>query len=189
MFLLKKIEFYLFVKTRILKYILLSDNQIIGFKPRLVCPVLFSGEGKIILGNNVQFGYVQSALYYSHYGYIEARTKISRIEIGNNVVINNNFNIVSIEHIRIEDYCTIGINFSVIDSDFHHIDPMKRNAINPPSKSIKIGKNVFIGNNVTILKGVIIGDNVVIGNGSLVSSDIPANTIAAGNPARVIKML
>ncbi|WP_166967625.1 acyltransferase [Yeosuana marina] len=189
MFLLNKIKYYLFVKTRILKYKLLSDNQFTGFKPKLNSPVLFSGEGEIILGDNINFGYAQSALYYSHYSYIEARTKTSRIEIGNNVVINNNFNIVSMKHIEIQDNCTIGINFSVIDSDFHHIDPIKRNAINPPSKSVKIGKNVFIGNNVTILKGVIIGDNVVIGNGSLVSSSIPINTVVAGNPARIIKTL
>lgn len=51
---------------------------------------------------------------------------------------------------------------------------------------IKIGDNVFIGVNTTILKGVSIGSNVIIGAGSLVNKDIPCNSIAVGNPARVI---
>tara|TARA_R110002049_G_scaffold2814_3_gene22784 strand:+ start:1991 stop:2560 length:570 start_codon:yes stop_codon:yes gene_type:complete len=189
MILFKKIKYYLFVKARILKYKLLSDKKPIGSKPRLISPVLFSGEGEIVLGTNVQFGYAQSAHYYSHYSYVEARTKASKIKIGNNVVINNNCNIVSMTQIEIQDNCTIGINFSIIDSDFHHLEPHKRNDINPPSKPVKIGKNVFIGNDVTILKGVIIGNNAVIGNGSIVSSSVAENTVVVGNPARAIKTL
>jgi len=54
---------------------------------------------------------------------------------------------------------------------------------------IKIGNNVFIGNNSIVLPGVTIGDNVVIGAGSVVSRDIPANSVAAGVPARVIRSL
>ena len=54
---------------------------------------------------------------------------------------------------------------------------------------IKIGNNVFIGNNSIILPGVTVGDNVVIGAGSVVSRDIPANSVAAGVPARVIRSL
>lgn len=55
--------------------------------------------------------------------------------------------------------------------------------------AVTIGNNVFIGMNVTILKGVHIGNNVIIGAGSVVSKDIPDNTVAAGNPARVISTL
>lgn len=51
---------------------------------------------------------------------------------------------------------------------------------------VDIGSNVFIGASTTVLPGVKIGDNVVIGAGSVVSKDIPANSVAAGNPARVI---
>lgn len=54
---------------------------------------------------------------------------------------------------------------------------------------IKVGNNVFIGNNTIVLPGVTIGDNVVIGAGSVVSRDIPANSVAAGVPARVIRTL
>ena len=55
------------------------------------------------------------------------------------------------------------------------------------SKSIKIGDNCWIANNVIILGGVTIGDNVVIGANSVVTKDILNNSLAAGNPAKFIK--
>ena len=54
---------------------------------------------------------------------------------------------------------------------------------------IKIGNNVWIGGNVCVLPGVTIGDNVVIGAGSVVTKDIPANCLVAGNPGKIIKRL
>ncbi len=56
----------------------------------------------------------------------------------------------------------------------------------PSHGHVKIGNNVWMGENVTILKGVAIGDNVIIGLGSVVTKDIPSNSIAVGVPARVI---
>ena len=56
----------------------------------------------------------------------------------------------------------------------------------PSHGHVKIGNNVWMGENVTILKGVTIGDNVIIGLGSVVTKDIPSNSIAVGVPARVI---
>ena len=54
---------------------------------------------------------------------------------------------------------------------------------------VQIGNNVFLGMNATVLKGVHIGDNVIIGAGSVVTHDIPADSVAAGNPCRVIMPL
>lgn len=54
---------------------------------------------------------------------------------------------------------------------------------------VKIGKNVWIGSNSTILPGVTIGDNAIIGAGSVVTKDIPADMIAVGNPAKVIRSI
>jgi acetyltransferase-like isoleucine patch superfamily enzyme len=54
---------------------------------------------------------------------------------------------------------------------------------------ITIGKNVWIGTNVTVLPGITIGDNVVIGGGSVVTQDIPSHTIFAGNPAKLINQI
>lgn len=57
------------------------------------------------------------------------------------------------------------------------------------TRPITIGSNVYIGINCTILPGVNIGDNVIVGAGSVVTKDIPSNSVAAGIPARIIKPL
>jgi acetyltransferase-like isoleucine patch superfamily enzyme len=57
----------------------------------------------------------------------------------------------------------------------------------PDTPPIRIGDNVWIGMNTVVLPGIKIGDNVVIGSNSVVTKDIPSNSIAAGNPCRVIK--
>ena len=56
------------------------------------------------------------------------------------------------------------------------------------AKPIKVGNNVWFGGNVVVLPGVTIGDNVTIGAGSVVTKDIPSNTIAYGNPCKVVKI-
>jgi len=57
------------------------------------------------------------------------------------------------------------------------------------TKPITIGSDVWIGGNVTVIGGVHIGDNVVVGAGAVLTKDVPANTVVAGVPARVIKPL
>ena len=69
----------------------------------------------------------------------------------------------------------------------HPIHPDSRNSGYEYGIPISIGNNVWIGGNTVILPGVTIGDNVVIGAGSVVTKNIPANMIAAGNPCRVIR--
>ena len=65
------------------------------------------------------------------------------------------------------------------------MEPEKRKMSH--SAPIVLGKNVWVGSNVTILQGVTIGDNSVIGAGAIVAEDIPANVVAVGIPAKVIK--
>lgn len=57
------------------------------------------------------------------------------------------------------------------------------------AKPITVGNNVWIGGNVVVLHGVTIGDNVVIGAGSIVNKNIPSNSVAVGNPCKVIKKI
>lgn len=86
--------------------------------------------------------------------------------------------------ITIEDNVRFGANTLVTDGDWHPDDSRSGT-----SKPIHIGKNAWIGVNAIILKGVTIGENAVIGAGSVVCSDIPSNSVAAGNPCRVIKTI
>jgi acetyltransferase-like isoleucine patch superfamily enzyme len=78
----------------------------------------------------------------------------------------------------------------ILDSDFHGLGAQDRNNSAAVRRSgVFIGDNVFIGANVVILKGVEIGQNAVVAAGSIVTKAIPANVIAAGNPAHVVRAL
>ncbi|QYR24360.1 hypothetical protein KZ483_26580 [Paenibacillus sp. sptzw28] len=76
----------------------------------------------------------------------------------------------------------ISWDVTIIDSDVHKIDGVEQIC-----GRIIIGDRVWIGHGASILKNVKIGDNVVIGAKSVVTKDIPANSVAVGNPARVIQ--
>ena len=71
----------------------------------------------------------------------------------------------------------------------HAIEPERRLAGVMQCKPITVGDNVWFGAEVTVCPGVTIGDNCVIGAGSVVTKDIPANTVAVGNPCRVVRTL
>lgn len=180
---------FFFVTLKIWKYRLLSDCSRVSGKPNLYVPLLLKGKGRISFGKNVQIGVAASPNFYSHYTYLEARNQESEIYIGNNVAINNAFSIVAFSKVTIQDNVLIGVNCAIIDNDGHNLAIDKRNSYEIASAEVEIGENVFLGDNVTILKGVTIGKNSVIGNGSIVTKDIPENTIAAGNPAKVIRNL
>ena len=66
-------------------------------------------------------------------------------------------------------------------------DPMLASIRQEWALPVTIGDNVWIGGSVTILPGVTIGSNVTIGAGSVVARDIPSNTVAVGNPCKVVK--
>ncbi|MBQ3129797.1 MAG: hypothetical protein IJC23_02770 [Bacteroidaceae bacterium] len=75
-------------------------------------------------------------------------------------------------------------NCVIADGDFHIDDPR----VGEP-KPVRISNNVWLGYGVIVMKGVTIGENSIIGMNSVVTKDIPANSIAAGSPAKVIKQL
>ena len=98
------------------------------------------------------------------------------------------------DQIDIGDYVKIGAMAVIADNDAHSLNYQYRqngslDRENTKRKPIRIGNNVLIGFNAIVLKGVTIGDNSIIGAGSVVTSDIPANVIAAGNPCKIIKKL
>ncbi len=97
------------------------------------------------------------------------------------------------DHITIGDYVNIGAGCLIMDSNFHSTDwrmrMTKEDTKNARTAPIKIGDAAFIGARSIICKGVTIGDHAMIAAGSVVVSDIPANCMAGGNPARVIRIL
>ena len=119
--------------------------------------------------------------------------KSGNLKIGNNVGISSTA-FVCYDSIIIGNNVRIGGNTTIYDTDFHSLHVKDRIAIPENKKNIKtspvqIGNNVFIGGHTTILKGVKIGDNSIIGAGSLVTKNVPANEIWAGNPAKYIRTI
>ncbi len=120
------------------------------------------------------------------------------IEIGDNTMINGSC-IVSYLSVKIGKNCQIASSTLISDTDFHPIDSVARRAQVEgeefsfdmvKKEQIDIGKNVWIGWNCTILKGVSIGDNSVVAAGSVVlRGNYPPNSLIAGNPAKVVKVL
>ncbi len=183
------ILFRIIKKCRVLLYSVLSTNKP-SFKIVRVQPVLFLGKGQIDIGETTQFGYFPSPCFFSTYCHIEARCEDAKILIGRNNCFNNNLSIIA-DHgnVIIGNNCLIGVNVSIINSDFHPIRICDRHSANYKCKDVIIGNNVFIGNNVTILKGVTIDDNAVIANGAVVYDNVESNTIVRGNPAKFYKQI
>jgi len=105
--------------------------------------------------------------------------------IGRNVFINQNCTLYDLGGVDIGDEVMIGPNVSLITSG-HPIAPSRRRAAVTASP-IVIGRNVWIAAGVTIIGGVTIGDNSVVAAGSVVTRNVPPNTLVGGNPARMIR--
>lgn len=110
-----------------------------------------------------------------------------RIRVGNYCLISPGVRISSATSISIGDNCMLANRVYITDADWHDI--YDRSMFVGQSIPIHIGNNVWLGDSAILCKGVNIGDNSIIGAGAVVVKDIPANVIAAGNPAVVMKYL
>jgi len=153
-------------------------------------PIYIRGRSAITLGDGLTTG-------------VSVRLDAFRIRgnqiilsIGRNVHINDSVHIGAIEKVVIGDNVLIASRVFISDHN-HGNYQIKDHSSNPgipptkrplSSKPVFIGNNVWLGEQVCVLSGVSIGDGAVIGANSVVTHDIPSNTIAAGNPARVIRI-
>ncbi len=117
-----------------------------------------------------------------------------RCDYGVNILIGENFFanfgcvILDCGKVEIGDNVLFGPNVQIYAAH-HPLDVETRLTMAELGSNIKIGNNVWLGGNVIVLPGVTIGDGTTIGAGSVVTKDIPANVVAAGNPCRVIREL
>lgn len=133
---------------------------------------------KKMLGDAGENCYIEAPFYANWGG--------KHVHLGKNVYINFSFTAVDDTHIYIGDYTMIAPNVTVATAA-HPILPELREKAYQYNMPVHIGKNCWIGAGAVILPGVNIGDNSVIGAGSMVTKDIPGNTVAVGNPCRVLR--
>ncbi|MDA9816926.1 acetyltransferase [Alphaproteobacteria bacterium] len=169
---------------------------------RLICSFIFSKilypqariirlpfyircEGKIVLGKGFSSN---SGLVIDVYG------NNSKLVIGKNVIANYRLHIGVCEYVSIGENTLFGSDCLIMDHSHGCYKGQKSSNPNTApnerdlfSKPIKIGKNCWFGDKVSILPGVTVGNGVVIGAGSVVTHDLPANIVAVGSPAKVIK--
>jgi maltose O-acetyltransferase len=111
-----------------------------------------------------------------------------QIRIGTRSFVNFGLVALDVGRITIGDDVQIGPNVQLL-TPTHPLDPQLRRDKWEAAEPIAIGDNVWLGGGVIVLPGVTIGENTVVGAGSVVTKDLPANVVAVGNPARVIRTL
>lgn len=100
---------------------------------------------------------------------------------------DHNFTIIDVCNVSIGDNVLLGPNV-ILSTAAHPIDPIERRKTEYGAP-ISIGNDVWIGGNVTILPGVKIGHNCVVGAGSVVTKNVPNNSVAVGSPCRVTRSI
>ena len=158
------------VKDVLHEYNLLRPSDLEGRRKMLKDLLGHVGDDKVFINQP----------FYCDYG--------KHISVGQRFFANFNLTILDEARVTIGDDCFIGPNVSVYTA-CHSTDPVERNTRQEWARPVTIGHNVWIGGSSTILPGVTIGDNVTIGAGSVVVHDIPANSVAVGNPCRVVRTI
>lgn len=110
----------------------------------------------------------------------------SQIRVGARTFANFNLVALDVVAITIGEDVQIGPNVQLLTAT-HPVEAEPRRAKIEGGKPIRIGDNVWLGGGVIVCPGVTIGDNTVVGAGAVVTRDLPANVVAVGNPARVLR--
>ena len=123
---------------------------------------------------------------------LAALSDTAQIILEDNVGLNGTSITARSRKIRIGAGTIVAPNAAIMDSDFHALWPPELRQTSPDfdgDADVTIGKNVWIGMRAIILKGVTIGDGAVVAAGSVVTSDVAANTMVGGVPAKLIRAL
>jgi acetyltransferase-like isoleucine patch superfamily enzyme len=139
---------------------------------------------KIVIGSGCRIG------KGCDFGIVKQGDKEGKIIIGNNVYITARCQIFSLEKVTISDHVLIASNVFIVDCSHGYSSAGEPYNLQPFEQcaSVEIGRGSWIGQNAVIMQGVTIGEQCIIGANSVVTKSIPARSIAAGSPARVVKV-
>ena len=151
-------------------------------------------DGMLFLGPRLQLQTGRKGqIRFGRFAWIGHGSKIrcheGIVEVGPKTVVGQECTISAYQRVSIGQQCVIADRAMFIDFDHNVADPeqpIRKQGIY--KRDVVVGSNVWIGYGAQILRGVTIGDNAIIGASSVVTRDIPANAVAAGSPARVIRM-
>jgi acetyltransferase-like isoleucine patch superfamily enzyme len=151
-------------------------------------------DGMLFLGPHLQIQIGRGArIRFGRFVWLGHGTKIrcheGSVEIGAKSVLGQECTISAYQRVSIGQQCVIADRVMFIDFDHTVTDPelpIRRQGIY--KRDVVVGSNVWIGYGAQILRGVTVGDNAIIGASAVVTRDIPANAVAAGSPARVVRM-
>jgi maltose O-acetyltransferase len=130
-----------------------------------------------LLGTLGEDAYVKPPLFVD-YG--------ENVHIGPRTFVNYNLTALDVATITIGADCQIGPGVQLL-TPTHPVEPGPRRDKLEAALPIVLGENVWLGGGVVVCPGVTIGDNTVVGAGAVVTKDLPANVVAVGNPARVVR--
>lgn len=167
----------------------LSGRLTLGKHVRLFAPLRCDGEGVVQVAERTRLGGPLSVRYGTGATMLQARGKNAVIRIGRHCAFSNNVCVIAAESVEIGNDCLIGDLVSIMDSDFHAVAPDQRRTGPVKTAPVKLESNVWLGSRVIVQKGVTIGANSIVAPNAVVTSSIPANSMAGGVPARVIRTL
>ncbi|MEM8705071.1 MAG: acyltransferase [Actinomycetota bacterium] len=153
----------------------------LGKRCRVYGKLIVRPWGTMIIGDRVRF---TAEVLPTEVGVAEG----AELTIGSNVFVNYGTSIGVGKKVTIGDDVLIGTGCIIIDSDFHRLEPDRRNERDEP-EPITLENNVWLGNRVIVHKGVTIGQDSVIAAGSIVTKDVPPGQIWGGAPAKFIRDL
>ena len=121
---------------------------------------------------------------------LRTMTPAARLTLGDRVGVSSSI-LVAGNSIEIGEDTILGAGSLILDNDFHIPGPgfSWLTEYTQNSKPVKIGRGCFVGARSIVLKGVVLGDRVIVGAGSVVTKNVPPNSIVAGNPAKVVRQL
>ncbi len=166
-----------------------SENVEYSVIPKINGGIIIKNKGRISIGVGVLFNCSDSSneVGVPHPVILCTQNKKAEIIIGNNVGISGS-SLVANTNITIGDNVLIGGGCGIWDTDFHPLGAQARlehSTRNAKSSPILIEDNVFIGARSIVLKGVKVGEGAIVGAGTVVNKDVPAYSIAYGNPMKI----